>query len=109
MGREKRQLVSGMSFEAPVEGPQQGQEQQEGAEASNQFSTRDVVFLVVYCWLLAITMMNAVVSIFHPEGRWRHVSDVANCWLWMLVVLVVLVVHSAVSSVPNYQPFRLAM
>jgi len=75
----------------------------------SRLGSRDVVFLVIYCWLGSVAAMGVVVSVYHAEGQWRHFTDVADCWLWMIITMLVLVVHSAIASVPNMQPYRLAM
>lgn len=97
-----------------VQAPQTRQQQSEAnSEVSvgerGRLSVRGVVFLSLYCWLLACTGINLVVSSFRAEGWSRHAMDIVNCWLWMLIVLLVLLIHSAVTHVPNQQPYRFAM
>merc|ERR1719330_1696831 len=78
-------------------------------QGARRFSTRAAFFIVIYCWLFSCSLMNSVVSIFRVEDTGRHFSDVVNDWLWMVVAFLVLVVHSAVASMPSEQPFRFLM
>lgn len=74
---------------------------------SKSMSTRGVAFLVIYCWLFACCTMNCAASAVLHAGK--HLLDLVNSFLWLLVVSIVLLVHSAITRVPNQQPYHLAM
>jgi len=73
-----------------------------------KMSTRGAFFLVMYCWVFAVTGMNLIASLYRDEGMGGHINDVLNAMLWIAVVMVVLLIHSAVTHVPCEQPYRLA-
>lgn len=77
--------------------------------AKSRLSTRGVIFIVIYCWLASCSAMNGAASLFAETGSGRILTDVMNSILWLLIVLIVLIIHSAVTSIPNQQPYRFAM
>jgi len=72
-------------------------------------SLRGVISLSMYCWLFVCTTINFVMGLLLVPTGHRSICDVAMTLVWMLVIKVVLVVHSAVTTIPNEQPYRFAM
>jgi len=99
--------------EAPPAGQSEAadgdEEPSSGRRKKDRFSMRTTVFLVMYCWFLACSGMNVVISVFRTEDKISHFLDLINCVLWMFVVILVLVVHSAIGSMPNQQPWKCAI
>lgn len=77
--------------------------------AQTKVSLRDVVSLCICCWLFVCTTANLVLGLILLQSGHRDIADVAMTLIWALVVKVVLVVHSAITTVPNEQPYRFAM
>lgn len=75
----------------------------------SELSFRATTFLVVYCWLFVMIYINFVTSTAHKQSTLRHAGDLIMNLLWLFLLVVVLVVHSALHSVPNVQPYRFAM
>eukprot|EP00931_Biecheleriopsis_adriatica_P075331 TRINITY_DN49220_c0_g1_i1.p1 TRINITY_DN49220_c0_g1~~TRINITY_DN49220_c0_g1_i1.p1 ORF type:complete len:446 (+),score=75.03 TRINITY_DN49220_c0_g1_i1:121-1458(+) len=74
---------------------------------NSSMSTRGVAFLVIYCWLFACCAMNCVASFVSHVGP--QFLDAMNYLFCLMVVSIVLLVHSAITRVPNQQPYRSAM
>uniref|UniRef100_A0A7S4RTK3 Uncharacterized protein n=1 Tax=Alexandrium monilatum TaxID=311494 RepID=A0A7S4RTK3_9DINO len=74
-----------------------------------RLSTRGVAFLVLYCWLFAAGIMNTLAAWFLATGPSSVALTMISDVLWLLVAAIVLVIHSSLTSVPNQQPYRLAM
>merc|ERR1712232_111967 len=77
--------------------------------STKKLSIRDVISLCMYCWLFVCTTANFVLGILLLQSGERSFSDVAMTLIWVLGVKVVLLVHSAITTVPNEQPHRFAM
>lgn len=80
-----------------------------GEAHKTKLSLRGALSLCVYAWLFVCTCVNFVSGILLlPSGR-HTLSDVAMVFIWLLAVKLILVVHSAIATVPNEQPYRFAM
>lgn len=100
--RPARADTSGQARESPTG--------QEGAGShAGRLSVRGVVFLLLYCWLFACSTMNCVACMFADSGSGENLLRLAGGILWLFVVAIVLTIHSSLTSVPNQQPYRLAM
>lgn len=78
-------------------------------KAGETFSLRGAMFICIYCWLFAATLMNCVISIFWAETGMRHATDLSMNLLWLFIVIIVLVIHSSITTAPNVEPYRTAM
>jgi hypothetical protein len=74
-----------------------------------KLSLRGVLSLCIYCWLFVCTNVNFLIGIILHRSGERAFSEVAMTLVWILAVKLVLVVHSAITTVPNEQPYRFAM
>lgn len=81
----------------------------EVARDGQHLSIRGVSFLVCYCFLFSVSYVNCVNVYAYGESDLRHFTDFAMAFIWILTVIIVLVVHSAVTNAPNQQPYRMAM
>jgi hypothetical protein len=77
-------------------------------QGSHKLSLRGVASLCIYCWLFVCTTINLLMGVLLHTPR-RNLADTAMIFIWMLGVKVVLVIHSAITTVPNEQPYRFAM
>mmetsp|Transcript_71484 Transcript_71484/g.221028 ORF Transcript_71484/g.221028 Transcript_71484/m.221028 type:complete len:503 (-) Transcript_71484:55-1563(-) len=85
------------------------EQQSQEVGRGGRLSTRGVAFLILYCWLCACVLMNCFAGMFATGGRVPHLLDLVGGILWLFVVAIVLTIHSSLTSVPNQQPYRLAM
>jgi len=82
-----------------------------GVGVKKNFSTRGAVFIVIYCWFAFV----AIVAALQRQERYHHSNHnfpLRQAWLMfqeafiVSMLLLILVIHSVVTSVPNVQPYR---
>eukprot|EP00929_Paragymnodinium_shiwhaense_P069692 TRINITY_DN35158_c0_g1_i3.p1 TRINITY_DN35158_c0_g1~~TRINITY_DN35158_c0_g1_i3.p1 ORF type:complete len:560 (+),score=77.72 TRINITY_DN35158_c0_g1_i3:146-1825(+) len=83
-------------------------EQSQVARPEKRLSTRAVAFLIIYCWLASLSILHAVASLYEQGDIWFRIRNACVDVLFAVVVTIGLTIHSAVPSVPNQQPYRLA-
>ncbi|CAJ1380775.1 unnamed protein product [Effrenium voratum] len=84
------------------------------ASDSSKMSIRDVTFIAIYCWFIAMALIDCIIKEkWYQEGFYR-----SGLLLWtglglqifvVATVFIVLLIHSVVLQVPSAEPFRSAM
>lgn len=83
-------------------------------ETKGKMSARDIVFIIIYCWLASVTITNCVVKhlwFWHGEGRYivELEIDMSLEIFVLCVVFLVLLIHSVVIHLPDVEPYRCAL
>lgn len=83
-------------------------------EEKHKFSIRGVVFIMLYDWFVFVAMVNMIIMQIRYENMsdqnlFWHFSNMASQVIIVLSLTCVLIIHSAVTHVPNEQPYRFAL
>lgn len=83
-------------------------------EARQSFTIRGVIFIFIYCWFVCAALLDCICkAVWYRHDGHSHVTREAcdfimQVFLVMLIILV-LVIHSAVARVPRTQPYKCTM
>merc|ERR1719277_2852361 len=94
--------------------PSDAQIQPKNNDKKVKFSIRGVVFIMLYCWFIFVALINMIIMQLryeHMQTQYQffHLCNMASQVFIVLVLKCVLIIHSAVTHVPNEQPYRFAL
>jgi len=86
----------------------------EDEQNEQNFSTRTVMYIIVYCYFFCIAIIDTICKqLWHYHSyrphTLRHFTDIAIQVFVVLVIMLVLLLHSAVTDVPGHEPYRFIM
>jgi len=87
----------------------QGEEQDEATE-EGRLSIRSCFFIISYCWFMCVATFDCMIEDVETQrkGLLLRTTGTGIHVFIILVVFVVLLIHSAVTSIPDHEPFKSA-